>query len=690
MNEIGGTLMLNGQTLTTQRKPLRTIPMALRDLDRLAAVSREAIVTETEKAINPQSTRTTVAAAAAIVEVQAEAEITIVAIPPAKEIGRRTMEALQAEMLSWMGYLLKWEQTTELINNYQVEGVENIRVIRDRWSGISRQFAYIRFSSINTAKVFLQKNYPAIYLVGAGIASNQDGADQTKVRIAFSREREDRDRDRQGRLDGVDDWNCAHCSALNFQRRTECFQCGTFKDDDGTTGPLPHIQPQYVNTGDNDVSHDGTPSQFLLLRNLEPSVTEDILAKGVCKLYKSSEDHSLPAHPIPNKRIESRAASGTANVNVGATEGSLRRVLLVRDRGNNESWRFAFAEFATVEDSHAALKKFAVMEKFTISSKPVLVTHPHTGVFIPALANDRFSFSPLHNLAARLVYWDQAAYVSELVIQVEEPKKPESGAAKSKKSTTEGKSKKRKADSAASANPKKTAPAHLEFWHNRQAELHEIEHIIQRVEAAPPASAKAKVITTNTPDKSFESFADRTRKCCLLCSRQFKTDEEVEKHERISQLHKDNLKNPKLKEKAILKLSKVKNAADDAVASAYRDRAKERRETFNQPKKPAPEITSLIDQPHAPTKEKSPPRQSKGAALLSKMGWTEGSGLGAQGTGILVPIASDMYVQGVGLGAEGGKIGDASLEAERNTKDSYSSFVERAKDKAKERFDRMQ
>lgn len=39
------------------------------------------------------------------------------------------------------------------------------------------------------------------------------------------------------------------------------------------------------------------------------------------------------------------------------------------------------------------------------------------------------------------------------------------------------------------------------------------------------------------------------------------------------------------------------------------------------------------------------------------------------------PIATDMYVQGVGLGAQGGKIGDAVDEAERNTKGAMGSFL---------------
>lgn len=107
-------------------------------------------------------------------------------------------------------------------------------------------------------------------------------------------------------------------------------------------------KPQYMNSGDSDASPDGTPSQFLLIRNLEPTVTEDLLAKGIAKLYKPGRRSSPPV-ATASKKTNSKVASTTGDANLGAKEGSLRRVLLVRDRRNNESWRYGFAEFATIE-----------------------------------------------------------------------------------------------------------------------------------------------------------------------------------------------------------------------------------------------------------------------------------------------------------------------------------------------------
>lgn len=204
-----------------------------------------------------------------------------------------------------------------------------------------------------------------------------------------------------------------------------------------------------------------------------------------------------------------------------------------------------------------------------------------------------------------------------------------------------------------------------------------------------------------------QSFADLIKKCCYLCSRQFKTEAEVNKHERLSQLHRDNLNSADLVSKAQAKMTKagisVHSVEDN---SEYRDRAKERRAAFGASSKKISlplKKGAINNQSNSVEKGKGgkdededddddpPVVPSKGASLLGKMGWTAGEGLGAQGTGRVAPISTgmEMYVQGVGLGAEGGKIGNASEEAERNTSGGYGEFLERTKDKAKERFEKM-
>lgn len=464
----------------------------------------------------------------------------------------------------------------------------------------------------------------------------------------------------------------------------------------------------FATTGDSDVSPDNQASQFLLFRNLEPGVSEELLAKAVAKLYRVKGTSTPPDAQSAKK---SKIASTSTDANLGAKEGSLMRVLLVRDRKSNDSWRYGFAEFSSVDDAQAAMAKYNSSDKFTISSKPVMASYIHAGVFVPVLQAPspefaKFTFSPLSNPAMKLMYWDEGGYASEMTVARETA----SALSKSKErvhamlaaaaageglldTSKDGGAKKRKAEKDVSSGSKKVIAPHLQFWSNRHAELHGIstkESTETGGDNITSSNAKKTEQRENDAPPS-QSFADLNRKCCLLCSRQFKTEAEVNKHERISQLHRDNMLKDDLVAKALAKLGKQ----NDSDSAAYRDRAKERRQAFNQPKQPAAHHgksnKDVNATPAVAAEEVQPPVvvQSKGAALLGKMGWTAGEGLGAQGTGRTEAISTELYAQRVGLGAQGGKVGDAIQEANRSTGGSYADFVSRAKDKAKERFEQM-
>ncbi|RFU33688.1 hypothetical protein B7463_g2666, partial [Scytalidium lignicola] len=588
----------------------------------------------------------------------------------------------------------------ELQDSLHVDGIEEIRLIKDKKTGQSRQFAFAQFGTIGEAALFLDRFHPKLELYGQGDPDQASSKPPAYVRIAFSREREEREP--AGKNE--DDWLCDVCNFANYPHRTLCFRCNAPRTVAAPHGVVAPVRMSAFSglaaTGDTDVSPDNTASQFLLLRGLEPSVTEELLAKGVSKLYKSKENTtSSDVHTAKKPKI----SSTSREVAVGAPEGTLRRVLLVRDRKTDDSWRYGFAEFSSVEDAKAAMAKFNASEKFTISSKPVMVTYIHAGVFVPVLyptgpESSRFTFSPLSNASLKLMYWDEAAYASELIM-VEPPaastaKETEQGNAVANaaneglvesRRSEDAKPKKRKAEKDTTI----VAP-HLQFWNNRHAELHGLPPKDQT--ATPEESTSTNEEETRQVENAppSESFADMGRKCCLLCSRQFKSEAEVNKHERLSQLHRDNLKNDELVAKATAKLKK--SGPPGSEGSNYRDRAKERRQAFNQPKQPASQPKKVAKDSTSPAvndEEPAPPVQSKGAALLGKMGWTTGEGLGARGTGRTESIETHAYTQGVGLGAEGGKIGDAIEEAQRQTKGSYADFLNKTKDLAKERYQRM-
>lgn len=77
------------------------------------------------------------------------------------------------------------------------------------------------------------------------------------------------------------------------------------------------------------------------------------------------------------------------------------------------------------QDAQAALTRFNSFEKFTISSKPVTADYIHAGVFVPVFniteSNSRFTISPLGNTATKLAYWDEEAFVTELMVSSAPP-----------------------------------------------------------------------------------------------------------------------------------------------------------------------------------------------------------------------------------------------------------------------------
>lgn len=445
------------------------------------------------------------------------------------------------------------------------------------------------------------------------------------------------------------------------------------------------------------------PSQFLLFRGLETSVTEEVFARGVQKLNKPA-GASTQSESASAAKKGAKVASTTGDANLGSKEGTLRRILLIRDRRSNDSWRYGFAEYASIEDSQAALTRYNSFDRFTIASKQVLVNFIHAGVFVPELkptpSTDRFMFTPLGNPSLKLKYWDEDAYVTELVISAPNSNDTERKAGhvnpadreglKSIKDTDKAKKRKAQADTSTTST-KKSAPSQLQFWSNRHAELHGIRH------KDPEGSVGTSDAGEDAPSTPKQSFADPNKHCCYLCLRQFNDAAEVNTHERMSDLHQANLSDAAKVSKARAKLEKHgitinQTSLDSSESTAeYRDRARERRKVYGVVNKKGEQIGKKTKSsgPSSEDDSASAPAPSKGASLLSKMGYTPGQGLGASGAGMTAPISQDVYVAGVGLGAQGGRVGDAVEEAEKNTKGDYATWAASVKQGARERYSRM-
>ncbi|GAA5802657.1 hypothetical protein HPULCUR_008131 [Helicostylum pulchrum] len=164
-------------------------------------------------------------------------------------------------------------------------------------------------------------------------------------------------------------------------------------------------------------------------------------------------------------------------------------------------------------------------------------------------------------------------------------------------------------------------------------------------------------------------FADLSALTCLLCQRKFKAKVDLLRHIELSDLHKNNLKDPVAVSKATLKLNFLKSQDEkkkEEQAVEYRNRAAERRLAYGQPEKP------VLSPPSSPPRQVSRELQvftiythalpkaslytpisddNKGARMLAQMGWKKGEGLGKDGTGILDPVKAESYGQSAGIGS---------------------------------------
>lgn len=158
------------------------------------------------------------------------------------------------------------------------------------------------------------------------------------------------------------------------------------------------------------------------------------------------------------------------------------------------------------------------------------------------------------------------------------------------------------------------------------------------------AEAKPAAVLSNPMRR--DKWMDCTRIACLLCQRQFKSLEILQKHVAQSGLHKKNLQIEEFKQMA----KEQREQSNLRVSKAHvQQKTKQREEQFEKVVQGVLEEETVR---HAKNAVNQPlDNRNRGNQMLRNMGWSEGKGLGRKGQGITAPIQAGLHDQRKGIGA---------------------------------------
>ncbi|KAI6167130.1 hypothetical protein EDD17DRAFT_1543123 [Pisolithus thermaeus] len=589
--------------------------------------------------------------------------------------------------------------------------IESVTIIRDRSTGLSKGFGFAQFASVEHARAFVDPLFPFVQVPppashGASASTAYYKAlemglphNGRRVKIDYSQSAlpHDRGRGRQNLNDGTRDIGNSPAAVL------------LFRGLDPLSGPQAIAQAMMGSGGPGKEGHKGMKRiilikdrvtlasfQFAFVEFVDVQAASVVLANTMSshihpsgfrisdKPVAASFAHPYSFQPVPDLMLRDETAI-PSSMNLGGVEGTFVKYW-------DESATVAVLDFKVEEPSPAqalpasaptkekrkrtkddAAKKQPLPSTLPVSDKPVTLNFSKAGT----------SSKPMPSLGSKGPAPVSLGFSAEDFAGGDEEEAEQELPAEEDKVVA--------AKKVPPMIASKKTVNNIQKWNQVQEELKE-----------GSTSQPSTLVVANTPssdptpepvEEEFE-YSDTAAMACLLCARQFKTIEQLKRHNKESDLHKKNFRDATLREVARQKVVAARKASatrSETEPPKYRDRASERRIMHNQPEVPLPEnggaAAKKKRQAEGPPRAPSPPppvvpskdESNVGNKLLKMMGWKEGSGLGTEGDGRVDPIQTAIYAQGVGLGASKAK--ELGKYAE-----GYSGYVHMVQDAARERY----
>ncbi|KAI6187545.1 AMP-N domain-containing protein [Aphelenchoides besseyi] len=475
-----------------------------------------------------------------------------------------------------------------------------------------------------------------------GVIQLEDGFE---ARVEFAREN-DSSYLNERKTFASTDWMCAKCSINNFNRRSSCFKCGTDRKE---SDALEEKGYNYVGS---------QPCDTILVREL-PAIANEY---DVIHAFSTYSNIPIQRVHISNSRkycfVQLRSIEDACYV-LTTFNRVTPHIQNCADPINSAALlaqnAIQMAQLGRIPDLHGRQSISTPLGVFQLYSKPDprgFQQDPNSGYWYDSTSG--FYYDPktgfyFNNTTQQWCFWTTkfSTYIpvegqepelrkklqlEERNLQIQEvggeSSQPKSAQdiqremAKWAKKQEKIKLSFKKPDSEPAAT---VDPNAMKSWAEDEDPNSEEQETASGIRSTETAS-EVPIDSTSSDQKvkefDPEDYLDRNQLACLLCQRQFKSSDILEKHCQKSELHK------------YLDISKPLAGGN---VEDYEVEAKRRA--------------------HVPLDD-----TNVGNKLLKSMGWTEGRGLGRNEQGIVNPIAAEQRAQGVGLGAAGSRTGISRKE----------------------------